>query len=146
MREIGGRLLDDEQELIRCGKHGGPDRRSDPHIGAMINRLTRQKTDVTLENSVGLYFAGLSMTGWAGPNGSDLSGIWRYVRSTEEKPVRAVLEVPSRPGFVVGGITINGRPITFGAQVADLISMKLTGVATRFGRTTVRPMTGCRGS
>jgi hypothetical protein len=144
VREIGGRLLDDEQELIRCGQYGDPDRHSDPHIGAVVNSLTRQKADVTLENPVGLYFAGLSMAGWAGPDGADLSDLWRIVRGTPEKPVRAVLEVPPERGFVVGDITIDGRPIIFGGQVADFISMKLTGVGTRFGRSTVLPMTGCR--
>jgi hypothetical protein len=145
VREIGGRLLTDEQELIRCGQYGDPDRHSDPHIGALVNSLSRQKADVTLENPVGLYFAGVSTAGWAGPNGADLSGIWRYVRGTPEKPVRAVLEVPPGRDFMVGDITIDGRPIAFGAQVADFISMKLTGVATRFGRSTVPPMTACRG-
>ncbi len=49
------------------------------------------------------------------------------VRGTPEKPVRAILEVPSGRGFVVGDITIDGRPIAFGGQVADFIGMKLTG-------------------
>ena len=37
------------------------------------------------------------------------------------------------------------RPLEFAAQIADFISIKLTGVATRFGQSTVAPMKGCRG-
>jgi hypothetical protein len=58
--------------------------------------------------------------------------------------VRAVYEVPAGHGFVVGDIRIAGRPIEFGAQIADFINMKLTGVGCRFGQSPVAPMTGCR--
>jgi hypothetical protein len=53
--------------------------------------------------------------------------------------VRAVYEVPSELGFVVGGVTIDGRPIAFGAQIADFVRIKLTGIGTRFGQSTVAP-------
>ena len=53
------------------------------------------------------------------------------------------LEVPQTKPFVVGDITIAGRRIEFGAQVADFITIKLTGVATRIGQSTVRPLTAC---
>ena len=61
----------------------------------------------------------------------------------EEKALRAVLEVPQTKPFAVGDITIAGRRIEFGAQVADFITIKLTGVATRIGQSTVRPVTAC---
>ena len=144
VRVIDGRTLTGEQELIRCGQYGGVERNSDPHIGAMVNSLTRQKADVTLANPVGLYFDDLSTGGWQAPDGSDPKSYWSYVRGTDDKPVRAVYEVPEGRGFVVGDITINGRPIEFGAQIADFINIKLTGVGTRFGQSTVAPMTSCR--
>lgn len=144
VRLIEGRLLTDEQELIACGTYGEPERNSDPHIGAMVNSLTRQKADVTLANPVGLYFAELITAGWQTPDGSDAQEYWKYVRGTKEKPVRAVLEVPPERGFVVGDILVNGRPIQFGAQIADFVNMKLTGVACRLGQSQVQPLTGCR--
>jgi hypothetical protein len=144
VREIDGRILTGEQELIACGKYGAPERHSDPHIGAQVNSLTRQKADVTLENPVGLYFAGLSTAGWNAPDGSDPSTYWRYVRGTPAKPVRAVFEVPKDRPFVVGDINIQGRPIEFAGQIADFIQIKLTGVATRIGQSTAKPMKGCR--
>jgi hypothetical protein len=144
VREIDGRMLTGERELIQCGQYGGVERHSDPHIGGQVNSLTRQKTDVTLANPVGLYFNDLSTAGWETPDGSDPKSFWTYVRGTEEKPVRAVYEVPSEQGFVVSDVTIGGRPIAFGAQIADFVTIKLTGVGTRRGQSTVAPMTGCR--
>jgi hypothetical protein len=144
VRVIDGRMLTGEQELIRCGAYGGVERHSDPHIGAVVNSLTQQKADVTLQNPVGLYLAGLNTAGWETPDGSNPALFWTYVRGTAEKPVRAVYEVPKDRGFVVGDIKINGRPIGFAAQIVDFIMIKLTGVATRFGKSTAQPMTGCR--
>lgn len=143
VREIDGRRLTDERELIECGQYGGVERHSDPHIGGQVNSLTRQGADVTLANPVGLYFDDLLTAGWETPDGSDPRSFWTYVRGTEEKPVRAVYEVPLELGFVVGDITIGGRPIAFGAQIADFVRIKLTGVGTRFGQSTAAPMNGC---
>lgn len=144
IRVIDGRELTGEQELIACGRYGGEERHSDPHIGALVNSLTRQKADVTLANPVGLYFADLNTAGWETPDGSDPKAYWKYVRGTAEKPVRAVYEVPEGAGFVLGDIKIQGQPINFAAQITDFINMKLTGVGTRFGKSPTQPMTGCR--
>ncbi len=144
VRSINGQLLTGERELIDCGKYGGPERHSDPRIGSEVNSLTRQKADVTLANPVGLYFSKLITAGWEVPNGEDAQNFWKYVRGTASHPVRAVFEVPSDRGFVVGDIKVDGREIEFGAQIADKIKIKLTGVAHKFGQSTVAPMTGCR--
>ncbi|RPJ26853.1 MAG: hypothetical protein EHM35_14600 [Planctomycetaceae bacterium] len=144
VREINGRILTGEQELIRCGSYGGVNRHSDPHIGALVNSLTRKKAEVTLANPLGLYFNDLNTAGWVSPDGSNPKLYWSYVRGTAGHEVRAVYEVPAGKGFVVGDIQIGGRPIEFGAQIADFITMKLTGIGTRFGKSMAAPMTGCR--
>ena len=51
----------------------------------------------------------------------------------EDYFVRAVFEVPPGRGYVVGDIKIAGKPIEFGAQIADFITIKLEGLATRIG-------------
>ena len=142
-REIHGRLLTGEQELIDCGQYGAPRRNSDPHIGGEVNKLARAKADVTLANPIGLYIAGLSTAGWITPDGSDPQSYWTIVRGTSDKALRAVYEVPPGKGFEVGDITIGGNPIEFGGQLADFIHIKVTGLACRFGRSTVAPMTSC---
>ena len=143
VRLKNGVPITEAQQLIDCGAYGEPERHSDPHIGAVVNELARAKADITLANPVGLYIAGLSVAGWAAPDGSNASDYWTITRGTKEKALRAVYEVPAGKGFVVGDITIAGRPIEFGAQIADFIRIKLTGLATRIGQSSVAPMPGC---
>ena len=143
VREIDGRVLTGEQELIACGRYGAAGRNSDPHIGGEVNDLARQKADITLAEPVGLYFGGLSTAGWETPDGEDPQAFWKYLRGDADHPVRAVFEVPAERGYSVGDIMIDGRPIEFGGQIADFITIKLTGLACRIGASTVEPMTGC---
>jgi hypothetical protein len=145
VRRRNGALLTSERELIECGRYGEPERFSDPHIGAEVNALARQKADITLANPVGLCIAGLSVAGWQTPDGSDPLDYWKVTRGTSEKAVRAVYEVPAGRGFAVGDITIGGRRIEYGAQIADFITIKLTGLATRVGQSAVGPVDGCVG-
>jgi hypothetical protein len=138
-KHADGTIATEEQELIGCGDYGEPSRHSDPHIGAGVNELARAKADITLENPVGLYFGGLNTAGWETPDGTPAETFWKYVRGTDEKPVRAVYEVPEGFGYVVGDIKIQGRNIEFGAQITDFISMKLTGQAHKIGLATAQP-------
>jgi hypothetical protein len=139
-RVHGDRLLTSEQELIECSEYGVPDRNSDPHIGGVVNSVARQKADLALSNPVGLYLAGLNTAGWTTPDGSDPHSYWQIVRGSDAHPVRAVYEVPEDKGFTVGDIQIQGRPIVFGAQITDFVSIRLTAVACRFGQSTAQPL------
>ncbi|MQS16708.1 hypothetical protein F7Q99_32100 [Streptomyces kaniharaensis] len=143
VRVINGQELVTEQQLIQCSKYGQPERNSDPHIGGAVNALARQKADISLVDPVGLYFNDLSTDGWATPDGSDPKSYWTYVRGDAGHPVRAVYEVPQGRGFTVGDITIGGKPIQYGAQIADFITIKLTAVACRFGQSTTAPQSAC---
>ena len=143
VRKIGGNILTGAVELIRCGKYGGENRHSDPHIGSVVNELARLKADITLANPMGLYIHGLFPSGWATPDGSDPLDYWKIVRGTPELGLRAVYEVPPDKGFVVGDIKISGDAIEFGAQIADFISIKLVGVACRIGQSQAEPVTHC---
>lgn len=145
-RVRNGVELTGAQELIQCSRYGEPGRNSDPFIGEQINALARSKADITLKNPVGLYIHQFSPVDWVTPDGEDPQAFWRYVRGNDGHFVRAVFEVPPGRGYVVGDITIGGRPIDYGAQVADFITIKLEGVATRNGQSTVAPLVGCRGS
>lgn len=142
VRERDGQVLTTEQELIACGLYGAPQRNSDPHIGGEVNALARQKAFITLANPVGLYIHGLSTGDFETPDGSDPASYWSYLRGAEGYGVRAVYEVPLDAGFTVSDVTIEGEPIRFGAQIVDHITVRLTGVACRFGQSTAQPM-GC---
>lgn len=137
-RERDGELLTTEQELIDCSRYGEPTRHSDPHIGGEVNALARAKADVTLKDPVGLYIDGLSTAGWATPDDADPQDFWRVTRGADGFTVRAVYEVVGHD-YLVGDITILGQPIQFGAQIAEHITMRLTGTAHRFGQSTAQP-------
>ncbi|GHF33218.1 hypothetical protein E5082_31925 [Streptomyces griseoluteus] len=143
VRVINGKELATDQELISCSQYGEPERNSDPHIGGAVNALARQKADISLANPVGLYFDNLATDGWTTPDGSDPKSYWIRQRGDEAHPVRFVYEVPEDKGFTVGDITINGKPIQFGAQIADFITIKLTAIACRFGQSITPPQTAC---
>ncbi|CAM3117389.1 hypothetical protein [Skermania piniformis] len=140
-RRRGGRLLTSAQELIACSRYGDPDRNSDPHIGSEINALARAGAEITLTDPVGLYLDGLSTAGWATPDGADPADFWQVTRGADGFAVRAVYEVTGHD-YLVGDITILGEPIVFGAQIAEHITMRLTGLAHRFGTSTAQPR-GC---
>lgn len=135
LRQKGGVTLTDPDELIRCGLYGSPGRASDPTIGAIVNGLARDGFSLTLQNPVGLYIDSLDTTGWKKPNGSPVNpGYWQILRGTTGKILRAVYQVPASEGFTVGDITIGGEKIEFGGQIAEKITMKLTGLAFNKGK------------
>lgn len=143
VRVIGGRSLTSEQELIRCGRYGDEQRNSDPHIGAGINALARLRADVTLADPPALYISDFTPAGWTTPDGTDPKTFWRYTRGEPGRRLRGVYEVPKNKGYVVDDIKIRGQAIEFGAQIADFVSIKITGVATRFGQSTAAPVNRC---
>jgi hypothetical protein len=134
VRKINGVILTGEKELIECDPYGDENRNSDPHIGGEINKLARQKADLTIANPVALYIKDLDTTGWATPDGSDPKQYWTIVRGDAAHGLRAIYEVPAGKGFTVGDITISGTPIQFGAQIADFITIKIVGQMCRIGR------------
>lgn len=140
-----GTVLTGTRELIDCSGYGERERHSDPTIGAKVNAHARARSDVTLANPVGLYFARVDFAAWETPDGSDPAGLWRFTRGKNGKFVRAVVEAPAGAGFTLSQVNINNRPLRFGAQIVDTITMKLTAVATRIGQSMVQPTVGCRG-
>jgi hypothetical protein len=130
VRQVDGRILGDGPEIVRAGLAGLPDRDSDPHIAAQVNERARGGARVSLGRPVGPSFEPLLTAGWKTPDGSDPSTYFRFVRGADGHAVRAVYEVPPERGFLVGDITINGRPIQYGGQIADFVRMRLSLVAS----------------
>lgn len=144
-RVSNGTELTGAQELILCSRYGEPGRNSDPFIGEQVNALARQKADITINNPVGLYLHEFNPVGSTTPDNADPREFWKFVRGKDDHFIRAVFEVPAERGYVVGDIKMAGRNVEFGAQIADFITIKLEGLATRIGQSTVSPQ-GCRGA
>jgi hypothetical protein len=142
-RVINGAPKTAEQDLIRCGDFGIRTRNSDPHIGAVVNELARMDADITFADPPGLYINDFTPAGWTTPDRTDAKSFWRYTRGEKGFRLRGVYEVPPDKDYVVGDIKIRGQPIVRGGQIADFVSIKLTGLACRFGKSQGEPFTAC---
>jgi hypothetical protein len=65
----------------------------------------------------------------ATPDGDDPAAFWTIERGDADHALRARYEVPPGRGYTVGDITIEGRPIRFGAQLADRVAVRVRAVA-----------------
>ena len=119
--------------LICCAAFGGPDRNSDPTIGATVNALARVGALITLPNPVGLYMDHIDLAGWEAPLGIEVEECVRIVRGAPGMIERLVVEAPINSGLTVGDLTIGGEPIEYGGQIAECITVKLIGGATKLG-------------
>jgi hypothetical protein len=128
-----GRTLVEADALICCTGYGGPNRNSDPTIGGEVNALARLGAYVTLRNPVGLYMDYIDLIGWAAPDGRSVAECVRITRGTPGLIERLEVEVPPEWGFTVSDLTIGGVEIRNAAQIAECITVKLTGVAASLG-------------
>lgn len=125
--------MTNQQQLVICGGLGDPSRNSDPQIAAAVNDLAGQGAQITIADPPGLYIAGLVTGDMEAPGGANPADFWTIERGTPERALRASYEVPAELGFTVGDITVGGRPIEFGAQLADNVQIKVTAIAARPG-------------
>jgi hypothetical protein len=127
LRNGGGPHFRDNYELQEAVRQDEPS--ADPRVNMDGNTLARRGLSVTLREPIGLYMAGWNDTGWTKPNGSPVGNYWRIVRGQPGMALRLEYEVPASEGFVVGDIRIGGRPIEFGGQMAEHITVMIAGAA-----------------
>jgi hypothetical protein len=132
-KDSRGRVLVEPEALVCCAGYGGPDRNSDPTIGSAVNALARLGAMVTLKNPVGLYMDHIDLAGWSTPDGQSVSDLVKIVRGQPEMIERLEVEVPIERGFSLSEVTIAGVPIAYGGQIAECITVKLTGLAVLAG-------------
>jgi hypothetical protein len=127
LRKRKGKPVTGKQELVECGGLGEPLRNSDPQIASAVNNAAASGAEITLQDPVGLYLDGLITGGMATPDGADPSEFWKIERGDAGHAVRAAYEVPKDDGrgYVVGDITIEGRPIERGGQLAFRVRVRL---------------------
>lgn len=142
LREQKGVVLTDADALIKCAQYGVPERSSDPTIGAGVNALARGGALISLQDPVGLYIDSLDTTGWTKPDGSPVGDYWTVLRGSGKFILRARYEVPTAEGFTVSDIQIGGEPIAYAGQIAQNITMRLTGVSAEAGKHHDTPV-GC---
>jgi hypothetical protein len=104
---------------------------ADSRFSLDIGVLARAGQAVTVREPVGLYMIDWDDTGFTKPDGSPAGDYWRVVRGEPGMALRLEYEVPPEEGFVVGDIAIGGRPIRYGGQLAEHISVMAGGLAGR---------------
>jgi hypothetical protein len=123
-----GTLVTDRQDLVVCGKLGNPFRNSDPQIAEIVNDAASSGDEITLLDPMGLYLDELQSAGMKTPDGADAAEFWQVERGAPGHAVRASFAVPEDRDYVVGDIKVNGLPVTFGAQVADKVRVRIGAV------------------
>jgi hypothetical protein len=99
---------------------------ADPRVTFDSAALARKGLQVSAAEPIGLYIGGWDDTGWSKPDGSPVSDYWRVVRpegASGPPALRLIYEVPTSEGFVVSDIRIGGRPIEFGGQIAEHLTV-----------------------
>ena len=104
---------------------------ADSRFSLDIGVLQRRGRSLTVSEPVGLYMIGWDDTGFTRPDGSPVGDYWRVVRGGPRAALRLEYEVPASEGFVVGDVRIGGRPIRYGGQLAEHITVMAGGVAGR---------------
>jgi hypothetical protein len=128
LRERNGKPVTNQQDLVVCGGFGDPFRNSDPQIGAAVNSAASTGADITLADPLGLYLHGILTAGMVTPDGADPATFWVIERGEPSHALRAHFAVPAGRDYTVSDITVEGRPIQFGAQLADRVQVRLSAV------------------
>lgn len=139
-----GNPITDPSQIVNCSKHGTHNRFSDAFASAMINDLVRGPKElgsgarVTIKDPVGTYIQepnfGLFELPPNAPAAARPSDYWKVVRGRKRQNgevhdliLHAVYEVPPEQGFAVGDIYLNGFPIEYGAQMAEVVQLAVAG-------------------
>lgn len=134
LREDESGPVTHNQALVVCAGLGDPFRNSDPQIAAAVNDAAASGADITLADPPGLYLHRLETTGMVTPDRTDPASFWVVERGDAAHTVRAHFAVPEELGYTVGDILLAGRPIRFGGQLADRVSVRLDAVVKPAGR------------
>ena len=127
LRSKGNVPVTSPSELVCCAAYGGPDRSSDPTIGAAVNGLVRQGLSVTIDDPVGLYLHSLDPTPFELPTGVTFDDCWKVIRGEQatNRILRAEFALPD--GAELDSVLVGGEPLQFGAQVAEFVSVVIFG-------------------
>ena len=120
----------DGYDALPYKRQTGADARLNLDIWALSRRGYAVSTDVT----PGLFISGWDDTGWERPDGTPVGRYWTIVRGEPGAALRVVYEVPPSEGFAVGDIRIGGRPVEFGGQLAEHVTVSAHGLVGRSGR------------
>ncbi|MGB1205164.1 MAG: hypothetical protein ACPG5B_05930 [Chitinophagales bacterium] len=127
--------------LLCFAQYGQKDRNSDPNIGGSVNNFVTNSFVLTLADPPGLYIQTPVFTNYATPDDTDPASFWTVLRGSDTLSTQdgtslpgnfilhAVFQVPDDKDYVVGDITIEGKNIDWGSQVAATFHMQIVASA-----------------
>lgn len=121
--DANGKPVRNQQQLVQCAGLGNPFRHSDPQIAGAVNDAARGGAELSFGNPPGLHLGRPITAGMVTPDGADPAKFWRIERGDLNHTLRARFEVPGSKKYKVGDITIGGKPIRFGGQVAQRVQV-----------------------
>ncbi|MCE7996618.1 MAG: hypothetical protein HEP71_31930 [Roseivirga sp.] len=101
----------------------------DPRVSYDVHMLVRKGLYVTLKDPIGIYIADWDGSGITHPDGSPADNYWNVTRGNTGMVLRLEYEVPASKPFVVGDLKIGGRRIEYGGQLAEFITVVVSGTA-----------------
>ena len=123
-----GQPVSEQQALVACADLGEPRRHSDPQIAGAVNTAARGGAEITLADPPGLHLGRPRTAGMVTPDGTDAAEFWTIERGGADHTVRARFEVPPSKNYLVGDITIGGKPIQFAGQLAERVQVWVKAV------------------
>jgi hypothetical protein len=116
---------DDGYDALPYSRATGADARINFDLWAM----SRQGLRIATADPPGLYMIGWGDSGWTKPDGTPVGDYWTIERGRPGAALRLTYRVPEHEGFRVGDLSIGGRAIEFGGQIAEHITMSAHVVA-----------------
>ncbi|MBG0565588.1 hypothetical protein [Actinoplanes aureus] len=135
-----GTPVTDAGRLVCCAALGDPNRSSDPTISTDVNDLVRQGLSVTLRDPIGLYITAFDDAAVSGPGGENVASWWRPVRGAGGLTLRAEFAPPPDAPFGLEDVLVNGLPLEYGGQLAEVTTMSLFGAAADLGQPAPAPI------
>lgn len=141
LRVQSGTVITDANTLICAAQYGQIYRNSDPRIGQNVNSLVyKQKLKISLTNPIALYgqlpdFTQISLPDSA--EGFSAKDCYKVIRGVSENtgssyyPNAMILhsrfEAPAGAKFKLSDITVRGKSLQWGSQLADIFNVQLAG-------------------
>lgn len=100
----------------------------DPRLHLDVSSLARKGLWVAVADPIGIYIVNWDDTGFTQPNGAPVGNYWTIQRGVPGMVLRLQYQVPEELGFVVGDLRIGGRPIEYGSQIAEHITVGIRAI------------------
>lgn len=151
--DVDKNVLDNKsaERLLCCSEGGNPNRNSDPLIAQQAYSQVLGGFRYTLANPVGLYIANVRHSRLLLPdNETEVPAEWWRVTRGSADPegkknriLRLELKVPESEKLTISDLLVDGAPVEYGGQLADLLTVHLFVTRWRREDSGFGPVVGC---